>query len=212
MQTNNTISVIVIEDHSIFIEGLRTVLEHAPQLDVVAAFTDGETALLYLKEHPVDIALLDISLPGVQGPEVCRTIKRVCPHTAVIVLTNHAEKSMVLDMLKNGADAYLLKNAPKEELLQVITQVLRHEYQLPGPLQQLLFKPAANHNAPFPKLTQREKEVLLLVSEGATTKEIAGKLFISRQTVESHRQHLMQKLGVSNAAALIKKAGEYGLL
>lgn len=212
MQTNNIISVIVIEDHAIFIEGLRSVLEHTPPLNIVAAFTDGETALHYLKEHTADIVLLDISLPGMQGPAVCRAIKKASPHTAVIVLTNHAEKSIVLDMLKNGADAYLLKNAPKEELLQVITQVLRREYQLPGHLQQLLFKPVTTDSTPLPKLTQREKEVLLLVSEGATTKEIAGKLFISRQTVESHRQHLMQKLGVSNAAALIKKAGEYGLL
>ncbi|MBC9933156.1 response regulator [Chitinophaga qingshengii] len=210
MQINNRISVVVIEDHAIFIEGLRSVLQPSDQLQIVADFTDGETALQYLEKHTADIVLLDISLPGMQGPAVCSTIKKLHPGTYVVALTNHTEKSIILNMLKNGADAYLLKNAPKEELLAVIFQVLRHEYRLPEHLQQLLFKP--DPAAIVPKLTAREKEVLQMVSGGATTAVIAAKLFISRQTVETHRHHLMQKLQVNNAAALIKKAGELGLL
>ncbi len=212
MPVNHPLSVIIVEDHAIFIEGLQHVLQKMPQLQVLAGFTNGEAALQYLQQQPADMVFLDISLPGIQGPEVCRTIKQIDHHTRVIALTNHTEKSVILEMLQNGADGYLLKNTTQEELITAVQQVLNNEYRLPADIQQLLFAPGSKNTSLMPRLTQREKEVLLLVSEGATTADIAGRLFISRQTVETHRHHLMQKFGVNNSAALIKKAVQYGLL
>ena len=208
----NTISVIIVEDHSIFIEGLCGVLQEVENLRVDATFTDGQAALEYLQENSVGLVLLDISLPGMSGTEVCRAIKKIDSNIRVIALTNHTEKSVILQMLQNGADGYLLKNTTRDELITAVSQVLNNRFQLHTDIQKLLFAPIVKNTAAVPRLTQREKEVLVLVSEGVTTAGIADRLFISRQTVETHRHHLMQKFGVNNSAALIKKAGEYGLI
>jgi len=205
------VSIVIVEDHSIFIEGLCTVLQSIDGVKILATFTEGESALDFLKTQHADIVFLDISLPGISGIELCKIIKTLDSSVKIIALTNHTEKSVIMEMLHNGADGYLLKNTSKKDLIAAIYQVLDNQFMMNKELQKILFSPETKSQA-IPRLTQREREVLKLVSEGATTAVIATQLFISPQTVESHRHNLMQKFAVNNSASLIKKAGEYGLI
>ena len=211
MQELNNISLMIVEDHSIFIEGLQAILKKEEGITVKATFTDGETALDFLQAEPVDIVFLDISLPGISGIEVCKIIKTTYKNTKVIALTNHTEISIILNMLNNGADGYLLKNTSRNDLIAAIHQVLNGQFMMKKEIQKVLFS-NNNYKAELPRLTKREQEILQLVSDGSTTSEIAKKLFISAQTVETHRYNLMQKFKVNNSASLIKKAVGAGLL
>ena len=203
----SAISVVIIEDHSIFIEGLCTVLQNVEGIVIAGTFMNGESALQFIRSHPVDVVFLDISLPEMSGIEVCRSIKSVNKSVKVIALTNHTEKSVITEMLQNGANGYLLKNTSKQDLINAIFQVLNDQLSMNGEVQSILFSQSAPP-ADIPRLTKREQEILKLVSEGATTTAIANQLFISPQTVETHRKNLMQKFKVNNSAALIRKAIE----
>lgn len=205
------VSVIIVEDHSIFIEGLCSILQEVDGITVLETFTRGEAALDFLKSQHADIVLLDISLPEMSGIKVCSAIKDLDQSIKIIALTNHTEKSVIVEMLQNGADGYLLKNTSRKDLVAAIFQVHENRFLMNNELQKILFSPETKVKG-IPRLTQREQEVLKLVSEGATTAAIAKQLFISPQTVETHRHNLMQKFRVSNSASLIKKAGEYGML
>lgn len=205
------ISVIIVEDHSIIIEGLSSIIASADELELQGAFLSAEEALDFLEKNTVEILLLDISLPGMSGIDMCKIVKQNYKNIKVIALTNHTERSVINDMLTNGADGYLLKNTSKTNLIDTIMQVLDNKFVLQAELQKVLFNSVQNKNT-LPRLTTREKEILILVSNGATTANIASQLFISVQTVETHRRNLMQKFEVGNAAALIKKAVEQGFL
>lgn len=207
----NKISLIIIEDHTIFIEGLQSILQKINEVEVKDSFTNGESALEFMNHNPVDIALLDISLPGISGVEVCKAMKTRWPQTKVIALTNHTEKSIILEMLNAGADGYLLKNTTGDDLADAIQQALNGQFLMKSELQKLLFS-GKDKKGEIPRLTKREQEILSMVGEGATTASIASQLFISTQTVETHRHNLMQKFKVNNSALLIKKAVEFGLL
>lgn len=207
LSENSNISVVIIEDHSIFIEGLCTVLQNVDGVDVAGTFTHGEPALEFLSAHPVDVVFLDISLPEMSGIEVCQRIKAIHPAVKVIALSNHTEKSVITEILQKGANGYLLKNTSRKDLVNAIFQVLEDQMSMNAEVQRILFTPSAPQ-ADVPRLTKRETEILKLVSEGATTTAIATKLFISPQTVETHRKNLMQKFKVNNSAALIRKAIE----
>lgn len=211
MQELNYISLIIVEDHTIFIEGLQTILQKEEGIMVKGTFTDGESALDFLQTEPVDIVFLDISLPGISGIDVCKTIKSLYKNTKIIALTNHTEKSIILNMLNSGADGYLLKNTSRNDLVVAIHQVTNGQFMMKSELQKVLFSNTAP-GTDVPRLTKREQEILQLVSDGSTTADIANKLFISTQTVETHRHNLMQKFKVNNSASLIKKAVSAGLL
>nr|WP_068888719.1 response regulator transcription factor [Pedobacter panaciterrae] len=205
------ISVIIVEDHSIFIEGLCSILRNVEGVKITNTFTDAEPALEFLRLQRADVVFLDISLSGMSGIEACKAIKVIDNSIKIIALTNHTEKSVIMDMLQNGADAYLLKNTSRKDLITAIFQVLNNQFLMNSELQKILFS-AEIKPKDIPRLTQREQEVLKLVSEGATTGTIARQLFISPQTVETHRHNLMQKFQVNNSALLIKKASEYGMV
>lgn len=205
------LSLIIVEDHSIFIEGLRSSLRNVEGLKVVASFTDGGTALEFLKGQRADLVLLDINLPDMSGTAVCGAIKKLDNSIKVIALTNHTEKSVIMEMLQQGADGYLLKNTCRKDLVTAIAQVMSSQFLMNNDLQKILFSANKKPGGP-PRLTQREQEILQLVAGGGTTTAIARQLFISTQTVETHRHNLMQKFQVSNSASLIRKAGEYGLI
>ncbi|WP_018628343.1 response regulator [Niabella aurantiaca] len=205
------LSVIVVEDHSIIAEGLNSILHDNEELELKGIFATAEEALVFLEASAIDVLLLDISLPEMSGLEMCRIVKRQYPRTKIVALTNHTERSVIQEMLENGADGYLLKNTSKQDLITAIAEVMKNRFILQSELQKILFSPAAA-DKDRPRLTTREKEILLLVSQGTTTSTIAKQLFISPQTVETHRRNLMQKFEVNNSAALIKKATEKGLL
>ncbi len=206
-----SIPVIIVEDHAIFVEGLCSILKQVEDIVVAGTFTEGRAALEFLQQQPAAIVFLDISLPEMSGIDVCKAIKALNKEIKVIALTNHTEKSVIIDMLQSGADGYLLKNTSRNDLVTAIYQVLNDQFLMNPELQQILFSPGKKPKK-APRLTRREQEILQLVGEGATTAAIARQLFISPQTVETHRHNLMQKFEVSNSPSLIKKAIEYGML
>ncbi|HEY8917415.1 MAG TPA: response regulator transcription factor, partial [Chitinophaga sp.] len=187
------------------VEGLCSILQNAAGIRISGTFMDGGSALAFLAANDVDVVLLDISLPEMSGIEVCKIIKAKHPDTRVIALTNHTEKSVIREMLENGADGYLLKNTSKKDLISAIFQVLDNQFTMNAEVQKILFAPSAQ-STDVPRLTKREKEILQLVSEGATTAAIAAQLFVSPQTVETHRRNMMQKFKVNNSSALVRKA------
>ena len=203
--------MIIVEDHSIIVEGLSSILNNAEELELAGTFLNAEDALEYLQANKTDVVLLDISLPEMSGIELCRVLKQQDKNIKIIALTNHNEKSVIQEMLQNGADGYLLKNTSKQDLVTAISQVMNNQFTMQSELQQILFSQTPKDKN-IPRLTTREKEILSLVSQGATTSVIATQLFISPQTVETHRRNLMQKFEVNNSAALIRKATEKGLL
>ncbi|SEM43184.1 two component transcriptional regulator, LuxR family [Chitinophaga rupis] len=205
LQKKTDIAVVIVEDHSIVVEGLCSILQNAEGIRISGTFMDGGSALAFLDANAVDVVLLDISLPEMSGIEVCKAIKAKHPDTRVIALTNHTEKSVIREMLENGADGYLLKNTSKKDLISAIFQVLDNQFTMNSEVQKILFAPSAK-STDVPRLTKREKEILQLVSEGATTAAIAAQLFVSPQTVETHRRNLMQKFKVNNSSALVRKA------
>jgi len=205
------ISLVIIEDHSIFIEGLCSVLQNVEGIHVAGTFMKGEPAIQFIRTHSVDVVFLDISLPEMSGIEVCKAIKAVDKRIKIIALSNHTEKSVIMEILQQGANGYLLKNTSRKDLINAIFQVMDDQLSMNGEVQGILFSPSAPV-AELPRLTKRESEILKLVSEGATTSAIAARLFISPQTVETHRKNLMQKFKVNNSAALIRKAIENNIL
>jgi DNA-binding NarL/FixJ family response regulator len=210
MEKHN-LSVIIVEDHAILVEGLSSILSSIENITLSGAFYTAEDALQFLQANKADLVLLDISLPEMSGIELCRYLKKNHEDIKIIALTNYTEKSVIEEMLKNGADGYLLKNTSKQDLVNAMFQVMNNQFTMQSDLQKILFNQASPEQA-TPRLTTREKEVLQLVSQGITTSAIASRLFISPQTVETHRRNLMQKFEVANSAALIGKATRLGIL
>lgn len=205
------VSLVLVDDHPVVLEGLRSLLEKNDSLEIAGSFTTGKDTLDFLSRQEVDVILLDISLPDISGTDLCRKIKEKDPRTCVLAISNHNERSIITQMLQNGASGYLLKNSSSEELTQSILGAIEGNLALTPEVKNILARGEASFKA-LPRLTRREKEVLKMVAEGLTTAAIADKLFISPLTVETHRRNLMQKFEVNNSAALIKVAAEQKLL
>lgn len=207
MQTD-MIKIIIVDDHPIVTEGVKALLTNHPGLTVLETFDHGLPCLPYLEVNQVDVVLLDISLPDTSGMELCLKIKSINPKICVVVLSNHAERSLILSMLQNGASGYMLKTSPVEEIKQCITNALNGELAFTKAVQHIILKPTASELKKQPKLTKREKQILQLIAEGKTTSKIAETLFLSPATVETHRHNMMQKFGVKNAIELLKAVQE----
>jgi DNA-binding NarL/FixJ family response regulator len=199
------IKIIIVDDHPVVIDGLRFLLQDVDYIEVAACFTTGEPVVAYLQQNDIAVVLLDITLPDVSGIELCGRIKKLIKKIKVLGLSNHNEHSIIAQMLKNGANGYLLKNASAAEVLDAINKVLNGGAYLSAEVQKIMLQ-SYNEGSSIPVITRREKEILELIADGKTTNEIASTLFISTSTVETHRKNLMQKLEVSNVASLIKKA------
>jgi RNA polymerase sigma factor (sigma-70 family) len=211
-------SIVIAEDHTILREGLKSLLSSHPDLKVVGEAADGLEAIRCAQIHSPDLILLDLSMPRMTGLDATKEIKGVSPQTKIIVLTVHKTEEYILATLKAGADGYVLKEAHSAELLTAIRHVLDgHQYLSPsisGSVMDRLLegeKPSAIRSA-WETLTQREREVLKLIGEGYTNKEIADLLCISVKTAEKHRANLMEKLDLHNVASLTALAAEKGLI
>ena len=211
-EDNDVITLAIVDDHPVVIEGLQRLLGNKQDLRIVGCFTQGSAFMTHLKQYPVDIVLLDITLPDVNGMDLCKDIKKVSPTTNVLALSNHSERSMIMQMLQNGASGYLLKNASAEELLACINEALSGHITFSKEVRTIIARPSNTDLKDIPQLTRREKEILLLISEGKTTAEIAELLSLSPLTVETHRRNLLQKFDVKNVAALIKIAVQQGFV
>jgi DNA-binding NarL/FixJ family response regulator len=211
---NTTIKVAIADDHPLIVNGLCNVLSAYPDIEVVATYENGELLLEGFKQLRPDILLLDIQMPGMQGDVICKTITRLYANIKVIALTNLDNVFYIRTMLKAGALGYLLKTAPQDHVVNAIRTVFANGQYLDRELQDSMRQSSLPGNTirKSPLLTAREKEVLQLIAENNTSKEIAEKLFLSKRTIDHHRNNLLLKLDVKNSAGLIKKAMRMDLL
>ncbi|MCW3465838.1 response regulator transcription factor [Chitinophaga nivalis] len=205
-------TLCIVDDHLIVLEGLQKLLANVKDIQISGCFTTGAATLAHLQTNPVDILLLDISLPDINGIELCKEIKILSPATRILALSNHSERSLILQMLQNGASGYLLKNVSGEELVACIQEALGGLVTFSKAVKEIMARPSMTELKGTPQLTKREKEILLLVSEGKTTLDIAQLLNLSPLTVETHRKNLIQKFQAPNMAAVVKAATQQGLV
>ncbi len=210
------IRVLLADDHTIVREGLVRILKTTPDIEVVAEAADGDEALTRALETRPDVVVLDINMPRLNGLEAARRMRRALPGAAVLVLTMHGDAEYVLQMMRVGADGYLVKDGAAAELIAAIRAVKNGRTYL-GAQASTALADAYRDNRPLPddpygNLTDREREVFHLVVEGCTSARIAGRLGISPKTVENHRMRLMEKLGLHSTAELLRYAARHGLI
>ena len=213
---SDRIRVIIADDHIIVRSGLRLLLEAEPDIDVVGEALDGREALNLVEKQLPDVVLMDIAMPGMDGLEATRQIKDRWPQVQVLVLTMHRSDEYFFEMLKAGASGYILKGAETSDLIQAVRVVGRGEVFLFPTMAQKLVKDYLSfirwEEGAGSSLSPRERDILRLLGEGCSTKEIADKLVISPSTVHSHRSNLMTKLGLNSRRELIHYARQRGLV
>lgn len=210
--------IVLVDDHAVLRQSLRSVLNDEPDLEVVAEAQDGLQAMRVIREEAPDLVLLDIRMPKMDGTSILREIKRISPETKVLVLTMHEDEGCILGAFKNGVNGYSLKTLPCDELINAIRTVLQGNlYVSPEIAGRVMtwYLSGPNHREPkssLDTLTDREREVLKLVAEGHSNKEVASALYISVKTVEKHRANLMRKLDLHSISALTSYAMGQGLV
>lgn len=209
------VRIILADDHRLMRAGIRALLEKLPDFEVIGEADDGHQALsLALSVRP-DIVLMDIGMPGLNGLEVTARLATECPQAKVIVLSMHAAEEYVVRALRMGAAGYLLKDAATAEMELALQTVLRGERYLsqaiPADVIRERLEGSGSHD-PLAQLTSRQREILQLIAEGISTKEIAFKLKVSIKTIETHRSHLMKRLKIYDVAGLVRFAIRAGLV
>ena len=206
--------VLLADDHNLVRAGLRKILEGAPHLEVVGECATGKEALERLTAHDVDVLVLDLTMPETDGFQVLRQVEEHYPDVKVLVLTMHADGEHAVRAVRDGAEGYLIKDSAADDLVRGIEAVTAGRAFYSEPVQRALTEMvrSGTPQRPADLLTERELEVLKLVAQGFSTKEIANKLFISGRTVETHRANLMRKLNVRSVALLTQLALREGLI
>jgi DNA-binding NarL/FixJ family response regulator len=210
------IHVVLADDHALVRAGIRALLEKIDRVDVVGEAGDGQRALELIQDLPVDLILLDIAMPGLSGFDILKQINENFPDVKVIVLTFHDSEDYALHALRSGAAGYVPKSAASAELELAIEHVMRGEkYLSPNIARKVVFeylKGTRSGRAKLAELTPRQREVLTLISEGHSTKDIARILNISVKTVETHRAQLMERLDIHDVAGLVRYAIRTGMV
>jgi DNA-binding NarL/FixJ family response regulator len=203
--------VFIVDDHAVVIEGIYSLLQKEKDLEMTGYANNAANCLQYFITHTADVILMDISLPDMNGVDLCKLIKKNYPGIMVLALSTFNQGTYIRKMMESGASGYLLKNAARQEIIEAIKTVIKGKNYLSFDAGQALRSDTAQQSA-IPPLTKREKEVLIHIAEGLTNAQIAEKLFISIDTVESHRKNLHAKLNVKNTAMLVRFAIENDLL
>jgi len=208
---NIPIKVFIIDDHQMIIEGIKSLLLNESSVELVGSANTAKNCLQFFRMKTADVILMDINLPDTSGIDLSKIIKKEYPDVKIIALSTHNQGTYVRKMLESGATGYLLKNADKFEILKAIGAVFEGNTYLTFEAERALrYENELQKN--LPKLTKREKEVLILIAEGFKNIQISEKLFISIDTVDSHRKNLYTKLNVKNTAMLIRFATENDFL
>ncbi len=210
------IKIIIADDHHLVIDGIKALLEDQHDLETIGEAANGKEVLELLKQQPADLILMDLHMPEMDGLQATRQIKKSFPDTRVLVLTMSNDMDNITQLIESGASGYVLKNTRKDELLLAIREVTAGRNFYSWEVSQVVMNSFRKQEAPKSnsniKLTRREKEVLQLIVDEFTTSEIAEKLYISENTVETHRKNLLSKLNVRNIAGLVRYAFEHKLL
>ena len=201
------ISVFIVDDHNVVIEGISSLLQNIPGILVSGFAWSGSQCIDFLEKNSVDVILMDISMPDINGLELCKKVKETYPEIKVLALSTFDQRSYINKMMVYGASGYLLKNTTKDEILDAIKIVMNGGTYFSKELQEIISTSKAESEKLI-ILTKREKDILQLIVEGLTNNEMGEKLFISPDTVDSHRKNLHTKLNVKNTAMLVRYAIE----
>jgi DNA-binding NarL/FixJ family response regulator len=206
------IKLLIADDHKVLLDGFKSLFENISDIEVVSTASNGVEVLDKLKQVEVDVVLLDINMPVLNGVETCKKIHKLYPTIRIVALSMYKEVSYVKRMKAYGASAYILKDDSAAEIVKAIYKVYAGEEYFSLQLKDLLFNNVLSEDTGMVSLTRREKEVIQLISEGLSNKEIGEKLILSTHTIDSHRKNLLSKFNAKNKAELVKKAMEKGLL
>jgi DNA-binding NarL/FixJ family response regulator len=212
-----TLTLMLADDHRIVRQGLRAILTHDPGLQLVGEASDGIEAARMAERLQPDVLVLDLMMPGLGGLEVARRVVRRSPRTQIVILSMHSNEAYVVEALRAGARAFVLKESSAEDLVKAIYEVAAGRRYFSPPITEpalsaYLDKTEGTAVNPLHTLTEREREVLQLTTEGHSGIEVGKRLHISPRTVETHRANIMRKLGVRNQKELVRFAMQRGLL
>lgn len=212
---NDRIRILLVDDHRIIVDGLRGLLDGVPDMECVGAAANGSEALELVLHLAVDVVLMDIDMPVMDGIDTLERMRRDHPAVRCIILSMHNEPAVVRRVMDLGADGYLVKNCGREELLFAIRSVHGGQRHFQGSVVSSLLEERQHKGGEhqlLKDLSEREVEVLAGLAEGLSNKEIGERLFISPRTVDTHRTNLMKKLGIHNLAGLVRLALKAGLV
>lgn len=205
------IPVFIVEDHHVVIEGIQSLLQNEKNIRIVGAVNTAAECIDHIETCKAEVILMDISLPDMSGIELCKLIKTKYNNIMVLALSTFSEGIYMNKMMENGASGYLLKNVTKQELIDGITTVSKGGLYFSFEAGKI-YRSTLEKNSRKPVLTKREKEIVKLIAEGLTNVEISKRLYISIDTVDTHRKNLYTKLDVKNTALLIRYAIENGII
>ena len=214
------INAFVVDDHQIFLDCIVSLLTDEPNIKIIRTAHNGKQAVEKIKNQKIDVVLMDINMPEMDGIEATKLLKKSNPDIKILMLTMHSEPRFIKECLEIGAKGYVMKNISKDDLLKAIETVYQDKPYLDVESQEKLIASMSNteeeddrnYDELGSQITQRELEILQLISLGLTSQDIANKLFISKNTVETHRKNMLAKLNVNNTAALLKIAYKKGLV
>jgi DNA-binding NarL/FixJ family response regulator len=206
------IHVFIVDDHPVVIEGIHSLLQNEKDIAWVGQAMNAASCLGFFVNNTADVVLMDISMPGMEGVELCAVMKEKYPGIFILGLSTFNQGLYIKKMMENGASGYILKNSSREELIKAIHSVYEGNIFFSGEVGQALAEYQRSSKTELPVLTPREKEILGLIAEGYTNPQIAEKVFLSSFTIDSHRKNLLAKLDVKNTASLIKLAVENKLI
>jgi DNA-binding NarL/FixJ family response regulator len=206
----DTIKVLVVDDHPMVLEGMRSMLSQISFVEIAGAASNAYEAVELVKSASPQIVITDINMPEISGIELALKIRTEFPQVKIIAMSTFKERSYISQMVQNGASGYLVKSASKEEIEEAILSV--YEGKLYMSLDISLSSSDKQELDNIPVLSSREKEVLQLIADGMTNPQIAAKLFLSMHTVDSHRKNILTKFSVNNTASLIKLAAKFNMI
>lgn len=210
---DTAIKIFLADDHAMVREGFASLVAGEPSIEVVGQCGDGLKVVEQVMETSPDVVLLDITLPGLNGQDICRELVRKCDGIGILVLTMHSDEQCVARALENGATGYLLKESAGDQLTEAIFRVAAGEVYLgPGISRKVLYRIGRVDDDQYNKLSTRERQVLQLIAEGKTNRAVAEVLGLSTKTIDTHRTRLMRKLNIHDQTSLVKFAIRRGII